>query len=151
VLPPISCRGPETTDPNFIYLQHGQLHLGNFSASVPLEMPAAAAATVGQQGEAAGRTHTAAPRPPPRLSWEYQLQVEGNGWVRNLSHGLPHTRLGLQDHAVESVEQEPRVLTSVSWSRAQLWRLSIRHRPLCVCVCVCVCLCLCVPRLDPRV
>jgi hypothetical protein len=28
------CKGPETSDPNFIYMQHGQLHLGNFSASV---------------------------------------------------------------------------------------------------------------------
>ena len=30
------CKGPETSDPNFIYMQHGQLHLGNFSTSVRL-------------------------------------------------------------------------------------------------------------------
>ena len=90
------CKGPETTDPNFIYMQHGQLHLGNYSASVPLLL----------RGEG---QHTAGavlprPRPPPKLSWEYQLQVEGNGWVRNLSHGLPHSRKGLKDAAVESGE-----------------------------------------------
>jgi hypothetical protein len=37
----------------------------------------------------------------------------GNGWVRNLSHGLPHTRVGLRDAAVESVDDEPVVLTAV--------------------------------------
>ena len=30
------CKGPQTKDPNFVYMQHGQLHLGNFSDSVPI-------------------------------------------------------------------------------------------------------------------
>lgn len=51
---------------------------------------------------------------------EYQLQVEGNGWVRNLSHGLPHTRVGLRDAAVESVDDEPVVLTAVDADELQI-------------------------------
>jgi hypothetical protein len=98
------CTGPETTDANFIYMQHGQLHLGNFSASVPLMS--------NETAPVAGRAIRKL-KPPPKLSWEYQLQVEGNGWVRNLTHGLPHTRLGLRDEAVESVDEEPHVLMAL--------------------------------------
>ena len=46
--------------------------------------------------------------------------LEGNGWVRNLSHGLPHTRVGLRDAAVESVDDEPVVLTAVDADELQI-------------------------------
>ena len=53
----------QTTDPNFIYMQHGQLHLGNFSASSPM----ASAAAVTKAGAAAAVDPV--PKPPPKLSW----------------------------------------------------------------------------------
>eukprot|EP01052_Picozoa_sp_SAG31_P027452 SAG31_NODE_2572_length_5459_cov_3.008396_4_plen_54_part_00 len=46
-------------------MQHGQLHIGDFNTTV----------------ESAGA--------PPRLEWNYQLQVEGEGYIRKLSHGGP--------------------------------------------------------------
>ena len=110
------CKGPETTDPNFIYMQHGQLHLGNFSASVPLAQDSRASAA----SVASSRVPAA-----PKLSWEYQLQVEGNGWIRNLSHGLPHTRRGLHDTAVESVDAEPTLLTAVDTHQVQVGNLAL--------------------------
>ena len=96
------CKGPQTKDPNFVYMQHGQLHLGNFSDSVPIAkgLPRA---------DASSSMTTAA----PKLEWDYQLQVEGSGYIRNLSHGLPHRRLGLANPAVEAVDEEPVVLSGV--------------------------------------
>lgn len=64
-------------------------------------------------------------RPTPKLSWEYQLQVEGNGWIRNLTHGLPHTRVGQNDVAVATVDAEPVVLTSIDSHKLQVSNL--RH------------------------
>eukprot|EP01050_Picozoa_sp_SAG11_P034115 SAG11_NODE_11907_length_732_cov_1.134281_2_plen_148_part_01 len=93
------CKGPQTKDPNFVYMQHGQLHLGNFSDSVP----------IAAGGDVSPSTTTAA----PKLEWDYQLQVEGSGYIRNLSHGLPHRRLGIADPAVEAVDEEPVVLNGV--------------------------------------
>eukprot|EP01043_Picozoa_sp_COSAG02_P049747 COSAG02_NODE_5029_length_4717_cov_3.581854_3_plen_117_part_00 len=72
-------RGPTVRDPNFIYLQHGQLHIGDFNT------------TVKSTGS------------PPGLEWRYQLQVEGEGYIRTLSHGYPHKKQGLEA-LVESVE-----------------------------------------------
>ena len=96
------CKGPQTKDPNFVYMQHGQLHLGNFSDSVPI-------ATGASRADVSSSTTTAA----PKLEWGYQLQVEGSGYIRNLSHGLPHRRLGLADPGVETVDEEPVVLSGV--------------------------------------
>ena len=48
---PSQCAGPTTRDPRFIYMQHGQLHIGDFNATVP------------------------AKGAPPPLDWRYQLQV----------------------------------------------------------------------------
>ena len=53
----------QTTDPNFIYMQHGQLHLGNFSASSSI----ASAAAVTRAGAAAAVDLQ--PKSPPKLSW----------------------------------------------------------------------------------
>eukprot|EP01043_Picozoa_sp_COSAG02_P054852 COSAG02_NODE_6277_length_3683_cov_4.939732_2_plen_171_part_00 len=51
--------------------------------------------------------------------------MEGNGWIRNLTHGLPHTRMGQNDVAVATVDAEPTVLTSIDSHKLQVSNL--RH------------------------
>jgi hypothetical protein len=63
------------------------------------------------------------PRRAPRLSWDYQLQVEGNGYIKNLTHGLPHHGVGQNDAAVVTVDMEPTVLTSVDSNMLQVGNL----------------------------
>jgi hypothetical protein len=87
-------------DPNFIYLQHGQLHIGDFNT------------TVKSTGS------------PPGLEWQYQLQVEGEGYIRTLSHGYPHKKRGLET-LVESVEDEPKLITSTASHTLSVRNLSL--------------------------
>ena len=84
------CAGPTTRDPRFIYMQHGQLHIGDFNTTLP--------------GKAS----------PPRLDWRYQLQVEGRGYIRSLTHGFPVTQRGSTAEELEVVVDEPVLLISAN-------------------------------------
>jgi hypothetical protein len=53
------------------------------------------------------------------------LQVEGNGYIRHLEHGLPVRRQGLGNHAgVEAVDEVPILLASEPGSAAHTIRIS---------------------------
>ena len=54
----------------------------------------------------------------------YQLQVEGEGYIRTLSHGYPHKKRGLEA-LVESVEDEPRLVTSTASHTLSIRNLSL--------------------------
>ena len=98
--------GKRCVDPRFIYLQHGQLHIGDFNTTVD---------------HATGT--------PPFLDWRYQLQVEGHGYIRKLTQGFPHRKRGLEA-AVETVEDEPTLLTSTSSHVLEVSNLSHHHSSL---------------------
>ena len=69
--------GSRSSDPTFIYLDHGALHLGNFSGNPDF------------QSGAGGM-----------LNFTETLQVEGRGYIKELSHGLPSRRLALSEGGV---------------------------------------------------
>ena len=84
--------GSRSSDPTFIYLDHGALHLGNFSGNPDF------------QSGAGGM-----------LNFTETLQVEGRGYIKELSHGLPSRRLALSEDGVaagvSATDDEPVLLT----------------------------------------
>ena len=88
-----NCVGSYTSqDVGFVYLDHGSIHLGNFGNGSKWD--------INKQGG-----------PPLNVesAGNLNLNVEGEGWVKQLKHGFPHTRKGLRA-MVEAVDEEPAVL-----------------------------------------
>ena len=78
--------GSRSTDDTFVYIDHGAVRIGNFNLS------------------------------GTSLNFSQTLQVEGPGYIRSLSHGLPSQRLALSEAGVAAglgaVDDEPVLLKS---------------------------------------
>jgi hypothetical protein len=56
------------------------------------------------------------------------LQIEGPGYIKHLEHGLPVTRKGLHDARIESVDDEPVLLTDPGMAAVVVSNLGVAPR-----------------------